>query len=810
MFSKFPFLSRVFAFVILPLIILSLLLLFLLSLSLPISKGDVDVIGLKNNALINYDKQGVPHISAATDADVYFSLGFAHAQNRLWQMEMNRRTATGRLCEILGRGGLPSDVYMRILGLNQNAKRMWDHLPDTERAVLTQYVKGVNEGIAQLRVLPLEYYLTGFTPEPWTEIDSLLWIQLMSVQLSGNMAAELQRSLLFQSFGIDKTNQLMSEVDAQSLMQMADASVIPEEYRTPKAFVGSNSWVVSGKNSASGKPILANDPHLVNSLPSVFYLATLKGDKLNVTGATFPGLPFVVIGKNSHIAWGLTNMMADTQDVFLEKINPANAHQYEFDGRYRDMDVSIEKINIKKEPLQKKVEPYVLEVRRTHHGPLLSDLVGPHKYYAYSLRWTGDDDMGGTFKSFLALNYANNWQEFNNSLADFVTPIHNFMYADDEGHIGSVAPGAYPIRKGTGAMPRKGWLSENDWNGWIPTDKWPRQLDPESGVIIAANNNILPKDYPYYITSDWAPDYRTKRIQQLLTEKLAATNNKLTMTDFADIQLDITNPAATSLLSYFIALNPTTDAERKAIDMLRSWSGAMDLNSAEAVLFATWIAHFNRLLIDDDATKLSRSTGGEAALEQMAAQDNVVFLEKVLSNNDPQGWCDYISTPAVETCNQLLLVALDHALNELTKKLGSDMNHWQWKNVHVAHFPHFPFAERKYSPDFPAIGDSGFAFLFHRSIASAGGSNSINVAPFSLAENNRFSQFVGPSYRQIIDLGQPGIEQFSVSTGQSGNLLSPHYDDWIGNHQRGHYLTIEGLNASQSIKLIPKNGASGE
>lgn len=810
MFTRFPFLSRIFVFIFLPVSLVCFLVWCLLSLSLPAGKGSISVNGLKNTTLIHYDQFGVSHISAPTDEDVYFSLGFVHAQNRLWQMEMNRRMAAGRLSEILGRGALASDIYMRTLGLGRNAQRVWDNLPDAEKKVLTQYVKGINEGITQLAVLPIEYYLTGFKPELWRETDSLLLMQLMSVQLSGNMAAELQRSLLIQSFGVDKTNQLMPEVDVKNLAQMANAKLIPEEYRVPKEFVGSNSWVVSGKNSASGKPMLATDLHLVNSQPSVFYLAELKGANLNVIGATFPGLPFVLIGKNTHIAWGMTNMMADTQDIFLEKINPGNAHQYEFDGQYRDMDVYIENIKIKKEPLQKAVAPYVLEVKRTHHGPLLSGIGGLHNYYAYSLRWTGDDEMGGTFKSFLALNYASNWQEFNSALVDFVAPIHNFMYADNEGHIGSVAPGAYPVRNGTGAVPRNGWLSENDWKGWVPVDKWPRQWEPESGIIVAANNNILPKDYPYYVTSDWAFDYRAIRIQKLLTDKLAATKNKLTTTDLATIQLDISNSAARSLLPYFTALNPTTDLQQKVIAALKSWDGEMEANSTQALIFSTWAAYFNRLLIEDDARKFSEPGEGDTVLMRMSSQDNLPFIEKVLSNNDPQGWCDYLSTPIVESCDQLLLIALNHTLNKLTQKLGSNMDNWQWKNVHIAHFPHFPFAEHKYSPDFPAINDSSFAFLFHRSIASEGASNSINVAPFSFAENNRFSQFVGPSYRQIIDLGNVGMEQFSLSTGQSGNLLSPHYDDWIANHQQGRYMMMKISAPAEAIILKPKNIRLGE
>ena len=802
MFSKYPLASRTLVFVFFPIVVLLAALFYWLSLSLPLEKGSVIVEGLRDEVNIQYDKFGIPHIKANNDMDSYFALGFIHAQNRLWQMETNRRTAAGRLSEIIGADTRASDIYMRTLGLHRNAKKIWDLLPAHEKAVLTHYVKGVNTGIAKLRNLPPEYHMLGFKPEPWTEVDSLLWMQLMAVQLSSNMAAELQRSSLEQSFGFDKTNSLMPAINAVDINALAESSLIPPEYRTPRKEIGSNSWVVSGKNTASGKPMLANDPHLTNSLPSIFYLADIKGDQLDVKGATFPGLPFVVIGKNKFIAWGLTNMMADTQDIFLEKINPNNAYQYEVDGSYRDMEVHTEKIQIKKPPLQKATKPYVFEVRRTHHGPVLSDVSVPHKYYAYSLRWTADDEDGGTFKSFLSINYARNWQEFNDALSTFKTPIHNFVYADKEGHIGSIAPGAYPLRAGSGALPRAGWLSKNDWDGWIPADQWPRRFDPVAGIIVAANNNILIPTYSYYITSDWAPEYRATRIKQLLIEKLA--HNALRSEDFSAIQMDMQNPGAKSLLPRLTHLTAEKKSQQEALTLLSGWNGNMSRDSSEATIFAAWMAHFTRLLIEDDANKVSHPNGGEAVLNRMINQDNLPLLEQVILNGDNQGWCDYLSTPDIEDCDKLLLTALDHALNELTRKLGKDMKDWSWGKTHKAHFPHYPFTDFKYAPDFPGQGDSSWAFLFHRSINSQSGSNSVNVAGFSLEENNRFEQFAGPSYRQIIDLGNPEKDQFSLSTGQSANLLSRHYDDLLSRHQHGEYLQILSPNNKVSLTLSPK------
>lgn len=803
-FDKFPLLSRCLIIILLPAFLLGIVSYFLLSRSLPLTEGVLKISDLSDAATIIYDDKGIPTVSTNNDLDAYFALGFCHAQNRLWQMDMGRRTASGQLSEVLGGQSLGSDIYMRTLGLTENAKRVWDNLPAFEKSVLSTYVNGINHGIANLRMLPPEFKLLNFTPDVWKEEDSILIMQLMNVQLSTNLGTELQRSILLQNFGLEKTNDLMPEfnvddVDYLAVLQKADvsslASSLPYEFIRPKLYIGSNSWVVSGKHTLNGGAMLANDPHLPNSIPSPFYLARLNGKSLGVSGATIPGLPFVVIGRNNSIAWGMTSMMADTQDLFLEKINPINRYQYEVDGKYLDMEVSIQHIEVKKDFLHQKSEPYKIETRRTENGPILEDIFGAGRGYAYSLRWTGDDEDGGTFSSFLKLNYAKNWSEFTSSLDRYVAPIHTFVYADTRGNIGYLSPGRFPLRgAGIGAIPAAGWLSKNFWQGWIPREEWHQDYNPDDGVIVMANNNTLGDGYPHNIGIDWAPSYRHDRILSLLR-----IQDKLTAENFKNIQMDIKNPTADKLLPRILKIEVNHPDLHKAIDILKSWDRRMSKESIGAIIYTTWMAHFNRMLLEDEINRLGSA---EHSLAHFVQEENPEFINKVLFGNADK-WCDNIKTEKQEGCDEILQVSLRYSIDILKKRLGADLDRWQWSDLHHAHFPHFPFSKKKFSPNMPAALGSLWGFLFHRSIDATGGGDTVNVASVNLDESTLFASFYGPSYRQIIDLADKSDNLFGISTGQSGNIFSKHYDDMIKNYQNGKLAEMRSGNSGTVLKLTP-------
>lgn len=810
-----PFLSRFVAFVAGPILVIISLITIHLRTSLPLTDTEIAVEGISSAVTITRTEHSVPRISSAKDIDVYFGLGFAHAQDRLWQMEMHRRIGAGRLSEVLGEEALSSDIFMRTLGLYENAKRIWEKLPEREHKVLQAYVAGVNEGIRRLDALPAEFNILRYAPEPWLPEDSLVWMQLMAWQLSGNYGFEIHRTLLVQSLGQEKANLLLPKVDFGSL-ELADTLNSPDfrfdqlmgetgiSYSAPAKFTGSNSWVVSGKYTQSGKPLLANDPHLANTMPAIWYMAELSGKHLSTIGATFPGLPFVVIGRNDSIAWGLTNLLADTQDIFLEKLNPLDRHQYEVDGKFLDMDVRREKILIRKDFLRREPRPYEVVVRRTIHGPVISDVAGELRNFAYSLRWTGDDENGGTFRAFLNLNYASNWEEFRSALKSFVTPIHNFVYADRQGNIGYLAPGLFPIRAtGDGSVPTAGWLSETSWQGWIPESKIPLSYNPEKGYIVTANNKVVGENYPYHLTSDWAPGYRANRISEELSRLIREKVSGVGIEDMKRLQLDLKTPGENSILRRLQSLSPRNDRQSQVLGILKSWDGIMSGSSQAAAIFASWTGHYYHLLIEDDVNAAGFLPAARQSLTRMENNIHLPLLEDIFAGNNHTDICDYKTTPAVESCDEVLYIALDHAIDELTNRFGASPEKWFWAEIHKSQFPHFPFSDHDLAPAAPYTEDSIFHGIFHREISTEGGAETVNVAPYGLGASSRFLQFFGASYRQIIDLGRPRQSLFINATGQSGNPISGHYDDLLVPHAQGRYLPMHTDTSSNALGLQP-------
>lgn len=809
---KYPFLFRLTCFVVLPVMLVVLLGYGFARQSLPDRRDSIWLADVSAPVEIAVDDFGIPQIQGKTDNDTAYSLGWLHAQDRLWQMEMNRRRGAGRLSEVLGPDTLQSDILFRRLELYVIAERMWRRLDGEDRAMLQSYVDGVNAKLESLTVLPSEFQLLDFRPEAWRPEDSLVWLLLMSWNLSNNYAHELQRGLLVQKFGLDLANQLMAAVKPQDVAEvtgdvaaesviLGELSELPKQELQPKVFVGSNSWVVSGKHTKSGKPLLANDPHTAYGIPSMWYLASLKGDKLNVSGATFPGLPFVVIGHNNNIGWGITNMMADTQDLFVERINPSDRQQYLLDGQYLPMTVRYETIEVKHQLFESEKPPYRVEVRRTVHGPVISsgeteDL----EQFAYSLRWTSDFEDGSTFKSLRAINYAQDWQQFNAALADMVAPVQNFIYADKQGNIGYVASGKIPIRAvGNGSVPTPGWLSEHAWQGYIPSALAPRRYNPDSGIIVTANNNLLDEDYPYFVAVDWAPPYRAQRIETKLQQLSKQSGEALTAEDMRQLQGDVLSPAEPTLSSLIKSIHAQDDRQKEALALLRVWDGNMSIDSVAATIMVAWQAEFLRLVLEDELGSSNQPDSG--VLPRMSQTPNQQFIEK-LFERDSLNLCDHRSTPKQESCQQLLSIALAHSLNELSKRLGSDMADWQWGKVHLVQFPHFPFSEDRRHKLYGQTNWLGA--LFHRSTSAAGGENTVNVGAPSYQKVSRFAQYFGAEYRQVLSLDDDITMDYSISTGQSGSVLSRHYDDLLQSHQQLRLLKAGGARPRQHTTLIPQ------
>lgn len=739
--------------------------------SLPQTSGAVRVSGLDGPVEIVRDRWGVPHIFAGTDHDAFFGLGYVHAQDRLWQMEMNRRIGAGRLSEILGEATLAIDKFQRTMGYYRAVQDDFAALSPASQQILQAYADGVNQWLAEGHTLPPEFLLLGVKPDPWTPYDSLVWTKMMSWDLGGDYDLELLRARLVQALGPERAGQLLpdyppdganilgraapgTEIASAITAPLADAlfavdRALEHDFGRGGREVGSNDWVIGGDLTDTGLPLLADDPHLGTSIPAIWYLAELQGDRVHAIGSTFPGVPAIVIGHNATIAWGVTNVGPDVQDLYVERVNPANPNQYDVDGQWVDMTIVEEPILVKGED-----EPIRWAARSTRHGPLISDVTETASPVA--LRWTALEAGDTTMDAFLGINYAANWEEFTAALEHFVTPSQNFVYADVHGNIGYYAPGRIPIRAAghNGMLPAPGWDSQAEWQGYIPFAELPHTYNPASGYVATANNRVAGPDYPYLLSNDWAPPYRQERIVQMIEEQ-TADGGKITMAGMAAMQGDQTSTQVADLLPFFLAVPAQDERQQAALDRLQGWDGNLALDSVPSAIYEAWMLHFDRALFEDDLR------GG--LYDEMAGRSNPIFLLNVLSDPVQRTvWCDNVLSVAPESCEATAAEALDKALDDLETRLGKDMNQWQWRKLHIARFPHNPFGQVSY-----------LAWLFDRSIPNGGDRYTVNAAPVKMGDP--YNQLNGPGYRHIVNLADLNGSQYVITTGQSGNVLSSDY-----------------------------------
>ncbi len=770
---------RIFIGLVLILVVAGLLAFAYLRSSLPKTSGTVKLAGLDGQLEIVRDKDGVPHIFAATDHDAFFALGYVHAQDRMWQLEFQRRIGAGRLSEILGDATLDTDKFLRTLGTYRSAKEAWPGLSKASQNALQAYADGVNAWIDEGHVLPPEFLILGVEPEPWTVYDSLVWTKMMAWDLGGNYDTELLRAKLTQALGPERTAQLVPAYpkDGTTILNQAEISantsntLLDIDTQLQTLFhlrgldVGSNNWVVSGSLTESGLPLLANDPHLGARIPSIWYLAEIQGKQIHVIGPTFPGMPIFPIGHNEHIAWGVTNVGPDVQDLYIEQVNPKNLNQYKANGNWVDMNIVEEPIYVKGQD-----DPILWAARSTRHGPLISDVSGSTPM-PVAMRWTALTPNDTTVDSFLKLNYATNWAEFTNALSYYVAPSQNFVYADKEGNIGYYAPGHIPIRsKGQGLAPVPGWNDDYKWEDRIPFEDLPHAYNPEKGYIATANNKVIPDEYPYFISAEWASPYRAQRISEMI-EEMSSGGEKLSMDDMALIQADQHSAQVKELLPLLLQITPADDRQKEALAWLQDWDGNTGKDSIAASIYQAWFRQLGPAIFEDDLH-------GDL-YKDLTERAHETFLINIMTSEDAL-WCDnYLTTP-VETCQDIAQTALDRGLDDLEERMGKNMKKWQWGNIHLTQYPHAPFSE------VPALKR-----FFHRQIANGGDRYTVDVAPpkYSNAENPYY-QFHVSSYRQLIDLSNLNNSQFIHTTGQSGNVLSSHYDDFIERHQAVEYLPM--------------------
>ena len=754
--------------------------------SLPQQDGRLVLSGLGSDVRISRDEHDIPTIAAATDRDAAFALGFVHAQDRLFQMDVMRRFGAGRLSEWFGPATLHADRFSRTLGLYRLAERQYALLSPDLRAVLDAYAAGVNAYLTHHEgALPPEYQLLRVTPEPWRPADTLVWGKLMDLQLAANFRSELLHARLAQRLTPEQLDILYPAHDHDGAVTLGGGSAalkgLPLDaiYASLPSLVGptfaSNNWVVDGQHTVSGKPLLANDPHLGFSTPSVWYMARIATPDGVREGVTAPGAPFIVIGHNGRIAWGFTTTASDVEDLFIERVDPADGTRYLTPAGSEAFATRREEIRVKG------ADTVTLTVRSTRHGPVISDLGGGYAQpapagavLALAATWLAEDDRSP--EAVWGIDHAGNWQEFRDALKDFVAPQQNMVYADVDGHIGFIAPARVPIRaKGDGWMPAPGWSGEYEWTGVIPFDDLPQALDPPSGRFVSANNKIVPDSYPYFLGRGWDLPNRARRINELLD-----ATPKQSPEATAAIQADTLSPMARDLLPLMLEAPPKSKEAADALERLKSWDQRMERDQTAPLIFAAWLRAFNRALF---AGKL-----GVAFDDYWDLHPDVIRL--ILTEHTD--WCEAAPAEATASCAPLLAAALDDALAELRQRYGDDMNSWQWGRAHVAQFAN------QFWASLPVIGG-----LIALDIPADGGYDTINRGAGRISNSdNPYADTHGSTLRMIVDLSDIAASRFMIAPGQSGNPLSPYYGDLLQAWRNVTSLTL-GKAAAHTLVLAP-------
>ncbi len=750
---------------------------------LPQKSGTHVLNGLHEPVKIVTDRYGVPHIYAQNEDDLYFAQGYIHAQERLWQMEVNRRLASGRLSELFGSLALETDRFCRRLGMHRAAAAAAEQLSPHNRRVLDAYANGVNTYIeTNEHKLPVEFTLLRTKPAPWQPIDTLQWAKLQGWSLSGNWESELIRAKLVAKLGPERAAKLEAGYDPNHTLILPPGTSyqginlgLLEEYANIKELSGfglsggSNNWVVDGTLTQSGKPILCNDPHLGQAAPSIWFECHLVAGDINVIGASFPGSPGVIIGHNQYIAWGVTNAVSDVQDLYMEKLNPANPHQYEFQGRWEEAQVFSEEIIVKGQD-----KPVIEEVLVTRHGPIITQLPQSSNGSTtpaeppLSLRWTGLEQTR-IISAAQNLNRATNWHEFRDALRDWDNPPQNFVYADIEGNIGYIMAGDIPIRaQGQALLPSPGWTGEHEWTGTIPFDELPQAYNPEQHMFVTANNRVVSDSYPYYISHEWLNGYRAQRIRDLLNAK-----ETLTVEDMASIQADQYSLPASEIVPHMLAIPASTPLKQAAHDILRTWDFVLSPTSIPALLYTTFLRKLQQLTFDTvfgDDKELASSYFGVGATFIPAlngyASRSIPLLIRMLQEKDDTWFSSSVMTNGPTSWSDALERALDATIEDLRARLGGNILRWQYGALHQMTYSH------------PLGAVKALERFFNRGPFPFGGdSDTVSMGNSSPAKPEEV--IVVPSYRQIVDLDNLANSCSIHAPGQSGHPASKHYDDFI-------------------------------
>ncbi len=790
---------------------------------LPQTTGTIDVPGLGAPVEVVRDDHGIPQLYADSLHDLMLAQGFVQAQERFFEMDLRRHVTAGRLSELFGEQTLDTDTYIRTLGWRRVAEQELALVAPETRRALQSYADGVNAylDLRSPSERAVQYTLLGlsglrYTPEPWTPVDSLSWLKAMAWDLRGNMEDEVARALaavdhtpaqvaeLYPPYPFEEHQPIVtsgavvdgvfepngpsvddSPAAAGPVYPRAALRQLRRLQRGIEAMpallgrgdgLGSNSWVVDGAHSATGSPILANDPHLGVSVPGIWMQMGLHCRRvdddcpLDVAGFTFSGVPGVIIGHNADIAWGFTNLGPDVTDLYLEQVR---GDTWRHGSAWRPLRVRTETIRVRG------ADDVELRVRTSDHGPLLSDVsqelatVGANAAplgapdYAVSLAWTALTPST-TADAILAIDRASTWEEFRAAASDFAVPAQNLVYADREGHIGYQAPGLVPIRRPwhTGLVPVEGWRPRNDWTDRVvPFKALPHVLDPAEGFIVTANQAVAGPDYPYHLTSDWDQGYRSQRIRDLLEQRDVAT-----VADMTALQLDDLNPMAATLVPHLLAAGDLGSAYfRDGQDLLRDWDGRQGPDSAAAAYYNAVWSNLLRLTFHDEMRESLWPDGGDRWF---------AVVTRLLDRPSDSWWDDRTTDDVVETRDDILRQAQRDARDELTRRQSLDPDEWTWGQVH-----RLDLVEG-------TLGESGIglveALVNRTGYPVAGGAGIVEATSWDAAEG--YTVTAAPSMRMVVSLADFDDSRWVNLTGVSGHPGSSHYVDQTDLYVAGETL----------------------
>jgi len=754
---------------------------------LPKTKGTIEVPGLEGSVKVRRDRWGVPHVEAAERHDLYFAQGFVHAQDRLWQMDFYRRVVRGRVSEMAGPEGLPVDRLLRTLGIRRAAEREAAELDPTLLAQLERFCAGVNAGAAAAPAPPFEMRLLGLKWTPWTPVDILSLGKLLAFGLSTNWERELLRADMLRELGPELTARLDPTYPADNPVVTQEAwtgdglSIVGQIDAVRRSMglaaeaSGSNNWAVSGARSATGSPLIAGDPHLPPSMPGIWYEISLRHGDRFVRGASMPGMPGIYMGQNNDVAWTITNVMADVQDLFVERVD---GDTYLFEDEWRPLEIVREEIRVKG-----RKEPVVHEVRKTHHGPIVNEALGAGDEEPLALRWATLDEPT-TFSGIFELLEIDSGPDLVRRLEGHTSPASNMIWADRHGSIGYKLIGRLPLRRGDCPdLPKPGWTGEFEWEGTIPYADLPETVDPESGYLITANNRIVGDEYPHHITSEWLDGFRAKRIEEMLGER-----ERHDLESFEAIQADNLSLPGLEAARRLGRLAPRGQRERSAIERLRSWDGRLDPDTVAGTIYQAFLLRLAR--------EVARAAIGDRDLSErwLDRADNGFTSH----STSPWRWHSHLMDLWEEAdegligrpWDELVLEALAGALDDLDERFGPDPAAWRWGKVHEMEFPH-------------PLGDANplLKRFLNRRLRAGGAQETVSQIAYD--PNDPYRAVWGPSWRMVADPADPDRSRWQMFTGQSGHPASPHYDDLQPDWLEGRTQPMCGEGPWRELTLAP-------